>query len=105
MDFAIPTIFIVIVYFMGGLRYSASAFFANYATCLLAMLVAQVCAVCASLPAPAHGSVCCSTSLTCLLCVPLRSFQSIGLLLGSIAMNPKSAQTIASIVGCVCVCM
>lgn len=63
MDFAIPTAFLIIVYFMGGLRHSAAAFFANYGTVILSMFVAQ----------------------------------SLGLLLGSIAMNPKSAQTIAAV--------
>ena len=39
LDFAIPTIFILIVYLMGHLRYSAAAFFANYFTVLLLALV------------------------------------------------------------------
>ena len=34
--------FIIIVYFMGGLRYNAGAFFGLYGTCILCMLVAQV---------------------------------------------------------------
>lgn len=41
MDFTIPTLFIIVVYFMGGLRYTAGAFFANYFTVILSMLVAQ----------------------------------------------------------------
>ena len=39
LDFAIPTIFILIIYLMGHLRYSAAAFFANYFTVLLLALV------------------------------------------------------------------
>lgn len=39
MDMAIPTIFLLLVYFMGGLRYSAAAFFANFFTVILVMLV------------------------------------------------------------------
>jgi hypothetical protein len=34
--------FFIIVYFMGGLRYNAGAFFGSYGTMLLTMLVAQV---------------------------------------------------------------
>eukprot|EP00884_Botryococcus_braunii_P016367 jgi/Botrbrau1/3413/Bobra.0337s0046.1 len=63
MDFAIPTVFLVIIYFMGGLRRSASAFFENFFTVILVALVAQ----------------------------------GLGLLLGTSVMNPKTAQTIASI--------
>ncbi|CAL8462005.1 g1536 [Coccomyxa elongata] len=64
MDFAVPTIFIVIIYFMAHLRYTAAAFFANFFTVILLGLVAQ----------------------------------GFGLLLGTVCMNPKTAQTIASIV-------
>ena len=39
LDFAIPTVFILIVYLMGHLRYTAAAFFANYFTVLLLALV------------------------------------------------------------------
>ena len=42
MDFALPTVLIIIVYFMGGLRYNALAFFGIYGVALLSMLVAQV---------------------------------------------------------------
>ena len=42
MDFAMPTALIIIVYFMGGLRYNALAFFGIYGVALLSMLVAQV---------------------------------------------------------------
>lgn len=62
-DLSIPTGFIIIVYFMAGLRYDAGAFFGIYGTLLLTMLVAQ----------------------------------SIGLLLGTIFMNPKTAQTVATV--------
>ena len=41
MDMAIPTLFLLLVYFMGGLHYSASAFFANFFTVILVMLVRQ----------------------------------------------------------------
>lgn len=41
IDCTIPTIFIIIVYFMGGLRYTAGAFFANWAAVLLSLLTAQ----------------------------------------------------------------
>lgn len=41
MDLSLPTLYIIIVYFMSGLRYSASAFFSNYFTVILVMLVAQ----------------------------------------------------------------
>ncbi|KAL4457859.1 hypothetical protein ABPG75_012724 [Micractinium tetrahymenae] len=64
MSFALPTGFIIIVYFMAGMRYNAAAFFGVYGTCLLSILVAQ----------------------------------SVGLLLGVATMNPKTAQTIASVV-------
>ncbi len=37
-----PQGFFIIVYFMGGLRYNAGAFFGSYGTMLLTMLVAQV---------------------------------------------------------------
>jgi ABC-type multidrug transport system ATPase subunit len=63
MDLTIPTGFIIIVYFMVGLRYNAAAFFAMYGTLLLSMFVAQ----------------------------------SLGLLLGSYLMNPKTAQTVAAV--------
>lgn len=63
MDLSIPTGFIIIVYFMAGLRYSAAAFFGIYGTLLLSMFVAQ----------------------------------SLGLLLGSWLMNPKTAQTVAAV--------
>ena len=36
-----PTVFILIIYFMGGLRYSAGAFFANWATVMLTLLTAE----------------------------------------------------------------
>eukprot|EP00193_Tetraselmis_chui_P015613 CAMPEP_0177781214 /NCGR_PEP_ID=MMETSP0491_2-20121128/17710_1 /TAXON_ID=63592 /ORGANISM="Tetraselmis chuii, Strain PLY429" /LENGTH=721 /DNA_ID=CAMNT_0019301223 /DNA_START=294 /DNA_END=2459 /DNA_ORIENTATION=+ len=41
MDCFYPTIFVIIAYFMGGLRLEAWAFFANLATVLLSLLVAQ----------------------------------------------------------------
>jgi ABC-type multidrug transport system ATPase subunit len=41
MDLTIPTGFIIIVYFMAGLRYNALAFFGMYGTLLLSMFVAQ----------------------------------------------------------------
>ncbi|KAL3132535.1 hypothetical protein ABBQ32_009078 [Trebouxia sp. C0010 RCD-2024] len=63
MDMAIPTLFLLLVYFMGHLRYTAAAFFANFFTVILVMLVAQ----------------------------------SYGLLLGTIVMVPKTAQTLAAI--------
>ncbi|KAL0032350.1 hypothetical protein WJX79_006390 [Trebouxia sp. C0005] len=64
MDMAIPTLFLLLVYFMGHLRYTAAAFFANFFTVILVMLVAQ----------------------------------SYGLLLGTIVMVPKTAQTLAAII-------
>lgn len=39
MDFAVPTIFIVIIYFMAHLRYTAQAFFSNFFTVILMGLV------------------------------------------------------------------
>jgi len=63
-DMSIPTGFIIIVYFMAGLRYNAGAFFGIYGTLLLSMFVAQ----------------------------------SLGLLLGSYFMNPKT-------VSCCCCCL
>ncbi|KAK9821260.1 hypothetical protein WJX74_004512 [Apatococcus lobatus] len=63
MDFAVPTVFLLIVYWMTGLRPTAQAFFENYFTVMFLSLVAQ----------------------------------SFGLLLGTILMNPKTAQTIAAI--------
>ena len=62
-DMSIPSVFIVIVYFMAGLRYNVGAFFGTYGTLLLSMFVAQ----------------------------------SLGLLLGAIFMNPKTAQAIAAV--------
>lgn len=41
MELSIPTGFFIVVYFMGGLQYSAAAFFATYGTVILSMLVAQ----------------------------------------------------------------
>ncbi|KAA6416809.1 hypothetical protein WJX79_011032 [Trebouxia sp. C0005] len=41
IDCTIPTCFIIIVYFMGGLRYNAGSFFANWAAVLLSLLTAQ----------------------------------------------------------------
>lgn len=43
LDFAIPTIFLIIVYFMGHLRYTAAAFFCNYFTVIVIMLVGHQC--------------------------------------------------------------
>ncbi|WPT14308.1 ABC transporter G family member 9 [Picochlorum sp. SENEW3] len=40
-DMSTPTAFVIIVYFMAGLRYSAGAFFGIYGTLLLTMFVAQ----------------------------------------------------------------
>ena len=42
MDMAIPTLFLVLVYFMGHLRYTAAAFFSNFFTVILVMLVSNV---------------------------------------------------------------
>jgi hypothetical protein len=39
MDFAVPTIFIAIIYFMSHLRYTAQAFFSNFFTVILLGLV------------------------------------------------------------------
>lgn len=64
MDFTLPTLFVTIIYFMGGLRYSAAAFFGNLFAVFLGMLVAQ----------------------------------SIGLLLGILFMDPKTAQVYATII-------
>ena len=41
MDCLIPTFFITVVYFMGGLRLTAAAFFCNWATVILSLLTAQ----------------------------------------------------------------
>lgn len=51
MDMAIPTLFLLLVYFMGHLRYTAAAFFANFFTVILVMLVrlthhSHVCFMC-----------------------------------------------------------
>lgn len=35
LDFAVPTIFLLLIYFMAHLRYTPGAFFANYFTVLL----------------------------------------------------------------------
>ncbi|WIA20339.1 hypothetical protein OEZ85_006170 [Tetradesmus obliquus] len=64
MDCALPALFVVIIYFMGGLRLTAAAFLSNLAALVLNVLVAQ----------------------------------SMGLLLGVAFMNPKTAQTVASII-------
>lgn len=42
MDMAIPTLFLVLVYFMGHLRYTAAAFFSNFFTVILVMLVSNL---------------------------------------------------------------
>ena len=61
LDMAIPTIFIVLLYFIGGLRVdSAKYFFQNWFAVILVMLVCQ----------------------------------SFGLLLGTVVMVPKTAQTV-----------
>ena len=59
----IPTFFILIAYFMGGLRYTAGAFFGTYGTVILCLFIAQ----------------------------------GLGLMLGAYSMNPKTAQTLATI--------
>jgi hypothetical protein len=41
MEVTVPSVFIIIIYFMAGLRLTAWAFFANWASVLLALLVAQ----------------------------------------------------------------
>lgn len=41
MDVAIPTLFIILIYFMGHLRYTAAAFFANFFTVVLVQLVSS----------------------------------------------------------------
>ena len=41
MELTIPTGFILIVYFMGGLKYSAGAFFGTYGTVVLCLFIAQ----------------------------------------------------------------
>eukprot|EP00873_Tetraselmis_striata_P023562 jgi/Tetstr1/443826/TSEL_003280.t1 len=41
MDCFYPSLFVIIAYFMGGLRLEAWAFFANWATIILSLLVAQ----------------------------------------------------------------
>ena len=43
MDMAIPTLFLLLVYFMGHLKYTAAAFFANFFTVILVMLVRPCC--------------------------------------------------------------
>lgn len=63
MDTALPALFCVVIYLMGGLRLTAGAFFANVFAMVLVTLTAQ----------------------------------SWGLLLGAVFMNPKTAQTCASI--------
>jgi hypothetical protein len=42
MDCAYPVLFVVIIYFMGGLKLTATAFFANVLSTILLVLVAQV---------------------------------------------------------------
>jgi len=65
LDTAIPTLFVILIYFIGGLRVTgAGYFFANWTAIILVMFVCQ----------------------------------SFGLLLGTIVMVPKTAQTIASVV-------
>lgn len=49
MDFAVPTIFIVIIYFMAHLRYTAAAFFSNFFTVILMGLVCLLCSCLLSL--------------------------------------------------------
>ncbi|KAF5828872.1 hypothetical protein DUNSADRAFT_16957 [Dunaliella salina] len=41
MELALPTIFVVIVYWLGGLRATAGAFFANWASLMLVITLAQ----------------------------------------------------------------
>ncbi len=41
MDWLIPSLFTFIIYWMSGLRLSAGAFFANWASLILCVLVAQ----------------------------------------------------------------
>lgn len=64
MDCLLPSVFLIILYFMGGLQASAGAFFATWAASLVLVLIAQ----------------------------------SVGLLLGAIFMDPKTAQTVSTVV-------
>ena len=41
MDCALPVLFVIVIYFMGGLRLTAGAFFANLFALVLNVLVAQ----------------------------------------------------------------
>lgn len=43
MEFSVPVVFIIIVYFMAGLRLTAGAFFGNMFVTLLVTAVAQSC--------------------------------------------------------------
>jgi len=65
MEFSIPLIFIILIYFMGGLRVDSGVYF--FQNWFAVMLVTAVC-------------------------------QAFGLLLGCISMDPKTAQTIATVV-------
>ena len=118
-----PQAQILLVYWMGGLRPSAAAFFAQYGLLLLAMLVAQVggraggpaqpplqgawrlaiaVAVAGSAASRAHprrplARLHRPTRPPTHLHPPSHS-QSIGLLLGVATMAPKSAQALASVI-------
>ncbi|KDD73900.1 hypothetical protein H632_c1747p0 [Helicosporidium sp. ATCC 50920] len=46
MDMALPTLMIVIIYFMAGLKLSAAAFFGSWSVVILAMLVSQGMGMC-----------------------------------------------------------
>ncbi len=63
LELAYPSLFVIIAYFMGGLKLTAGAFFASWLSVLLIILVSQ----------------------------------SLGMLLGVMFMNPKTAMTAASV--------
>ena len=67
MDMAIPTLFLLLVYFMGHLRYTAAAFFANFFTVILVMLVGYAILDCLSRACPAASVVFCQLITLCLL--------------------------------------
>ncbi|CAG9464710.1 unnamed protein product [Pedinophyceae sp. YPF-701] len=63
LDCLYPSVFVFIIYWMSGLKATAAAFFGNWFTIILTVLVGQ----------------------------------SMGMLIGTVMMNPKSGQTVATI--------
>ena len=112
MDMFIPTIFVIIIYWMAWLQPTAKAFFCNWLAVMLTQATAQV-------QRHAHvplvdlffdhlylgGVIVAVTVVECVLlnyhhhhaCSTCFVPQGFGLFVGAAVMNPKTAQTIAAV--------